>query len=307
MKSVRLNWQVLLESLSCGAFGIVLLYLVLTRKYLAYVTPRNNAFLLFSSIMLLIWSVHGLHRLFWLQYKMRVNQCLALILPMLLILLPHRSLKAADFTIAQANNTVTAITKKQPAAAAGNAKRDKPDMPIVTEKPLNEHLEPQAEDNSMNEVLPDETVQEELPPKKDNSDLDWDELPISETLPGLDLNSKKITVSNDLYGEWVYELFNKLNLYEGYTIEITGYVYQEEETAGQNRFLLARLAMVCCAADLFPFGLISYSDHLDVKPEGWITMEGVIQIRSNGEYNEPQVVVKRIKMANEVEGYIYPF
>ena len=55
-------------------------------------------------------------------------------------------------------------------------------------------------------------------------------------------------------------------------------------------------------------GLVCQYDGVsELKPESWVTVEGVLHIGKSMQNEEPQITVTKIKPAEEVEGYVYPF
>ena len=61
---------------------------------------------------------------------------------------------------------------------------------------------------------------------------------------------------------------------------VTGFVYKDPHLA-PNQFVITRLVMPCCIADLVPIGIISESqDAPNLKADTWIEMEGVITRRN---------------------------
>jgi len=91
----KINQQVLLETLCFLLFAFVMLYFLITKKYLSYVTPRMVPYLCFASAVMMIWAVCRIRDLFHVQYKTKAFHCLILIVPILFLLLPHNFLYAS--------------------------------------------------------------------------------------------------------------------------------------------------------------------------------------------------------------------
>jgi putative membrane protein len=130
-------------------------------------------------------------------------------------------------------------------------------------------------------------------------------------LPGLDIKNKRITVANDDFGLWIYQLYTNMEKYKGYTVIMTGFVFKDE-TMEANEFVPARLAMTCCVADLSPCGLLcKYDKASGLKADAWVTVEGTLHMgkykQDGEEYEEPQISVTKITPAREVKGYVYPY
>ena len=105
MKINKFNEQALLELMSTIVFSATLIYLVVSDRYLLYVTPRMKLYLIFCAIAMLLWSIVGsnLHKP---QYKIKTTHCFVLVIPVLFLLLPHNSLSGADIDI----NSVSSIS-----------------------------------------------------------------------------------------------------------------------------------------------------------------------------------------------------
>ncbi|PKM71839.1 MAG: TIGR03943 family protein [Firmicutes bacterium HGW-Firmicutes-16] len=92
----KLNPQAVLELICLLLFSAMMFHLAFSGKYLSYVTPRMLPYLYFTSTAMLIWATFKLPMLFRPQYKLRASHCLLLIIPVILLLLPHGTVSAAD-------------------------------------------------------------------------------------------------------------------------------------------------------------------------------------------------------------------
>lgn len=86
------NSQVLVEIISYLLLGGCFLYLVISGKYLSFVTPRMKKYIIFTVIIMLIWTVSSFRYLFTRQYKKRSVHCLTLIIPVIMLILPLKPL-----------------------------------------------------------------------------------------------------------------------------------------------------------------------------------------------------------------------
>jgi putative membrane protein len=93
-----LNPQVSLEFVCCVGFSALMLYLARSGKYLSYVTPRMEPYLYFTAVVMLLWAGVNAFRLFRPQNRLRFAHCLVPAIPILLLLLPHSPLSAADLS-----------------------------------------------------------------------------------------------------------------------------------------------------------------------------------------------------------------
>lgn len=285
------NPQVLLESLCCGFFAGLLVYLIRSEKYLSYVTPRMKPYLYFSAIVMGIWALTGTLRVFQPQYKIRSMHCLVLAVPVIMLFLPHSPLEISDVTenFSRGSSMATVIEAKPSSGAfsiggtGAHETGDKSGIEDVRNK------ETGALDSQNSSAAED-----------------------SSSLPGLDVQNKRITVSNEDFTLWLAEMDSNGVQYEGYTVVITGYVMNDFKIPKENEFTVSRLAMTCCIADVSPTGLrCIYDKASELDNESWVTVEGTLSI---GEYQynditlkEPQIHVTKITPTDPVEGYVYPF
>lgn len=279
-KTVKvLNPQVLIEILCQMSFGGMIIYLAASGAYLRYVTPRMRPYLYFTACIMGLWALAGAKRLFRPRHKIRLTHCFLLIIPVLIILLPHTPLDVSSY------NTISDSSKLQ----ISKAERIEPDrIPDQTEGTAG---------------LPQETISMENPSAKVEND---------NVMPGLNNAEKKIIVSDDLFGMWYSELYMHMEEYEGYTVTITGYVLKDTKAYGENEFAVARLAMTCCVADLAPAGILcDYSQAISLNEDSWITVEGTLTLNYDDydghKYADPLIMVTKITPAERVEGYVYPY
>ncbi|MDR1604679.1 MAG: TIGR03943 family protein [Gracilibacteraceae bacterium] len=126
--------------------------------------------------------------------------------------------------------------------------------------------------------------------------------------PGADATDKTIVVADDYFYPWLNELYANMDMYEGWRIYLTGFVFKDPEVFQADEFMTSRLGMSCCVADLVPYGLICRSDGAAaLEANSWITIEGVIHATEYDGWPEPQITVTGVAAAQEIPGYIYPF
>ncbi len=113
----KLNSQSVLELICLLLFSVMMFYLAFSGKYLSYVTPRMLPYLYFTSLIMLIWAGFKLPVLFRPQYKIRAAHCLILIVPVMLLLLPHSAVSAADVS----TGLVSDVGLSQSAKSSGGA------------------------------------------------------------------------------------------------------------------------------------------------------------------------------------------
>ena len=156
-------------------------------------------------------------------------------------------------------------------------------------------------DESVDESA-DETVDESV----DETAAREDESPWYD-LNGLDEDTKTITIADEDYYTWMYELSSFYEKYEGYTVVMKGFIYKDPEIEKISDFALVRLSMWCCAADLSPIGfLVDCSGTLDFKEDDWVVVKGTLEASTDGEtlMLKAQSIDRAEKPATE---YVYPY
>lgn len=292
MQAKAFNSQVFLEVLCNTAFVLIIIYLLTSGNYLYYVTPRMEPYLIFSAAVSAIWSVTGIRRLFKPQHLIRSAHCFVLMIPVLLLLLPHSALGINDISIGYTG--AGAFVKSPP---SGNYFEQ-------SDYSYGEYF------NFTNDPVDYSGGSNYSSPQEDYG-LSYEIAPSpydQEVKGGLDEENKKITISNDEFYPWITEIYSNMDKYEGYEITMTGFVFKDQEYFNENEFVPARLAMTCCAADLAPVGILCLYDNLpELESEQWVTVKGILH---KGQYNgqdEPQIAVTDITPAEEVLGYIFPY
>ncbi len=298
MQKKVLNSQVLLEFLCYIGFAALMFYLVYSGKYLSYVTPKMAPYLYFTASVMLIWSCAVLSRLFQPQHKTRAAHCLVLIIPTMLLLLPHKPISASELSSGYLSGDALAGLSSKSSYDFSNSMTD-----VQT-----------SEDSSDLDISQDEAPADSWYADNKISDGSDNFVPDTETEqyipkePDFKVKNKKIIVEDDAFYPWLAEIYTTMGKYEGYQIVIKGFVFKDPETMQDNEFCPARLIMSCCVADLTPFGIIcKYDKVADLEDGTWITVEGVIHM---GEYmgrEEPQVTVTKISPAEKpAQEYVYP-
>lgn len=115
----------------------------------------------------------------------------------------------------------------------------------------------------------------------------------------------------EMKDEWFIEKLQALNAFagnfEGKTIRIKGFIYREEGL-GENQFIIGRMAMTHCIADISPYGIIAESPEAgSFADDAWVTMTGTIATTS---YHGQQVIKIVVSDTEPAEAptipYVYP-
>ena len=126
-------------------------------------------------------------------------------------------------------------------------------------------------------------------------------------LKGYDAENRSIIADNEDFLDWTDAVYKDPFDFEGWRIEITGMVFYDSQFMEENEFIPARLLMVCCAADLVPYGLICrYDDAHNLEKGEWVTVHGTLSVGTYHGNPEPHILVESITPAEHSEEYVYP-
>ncbi|MBS7525099.1 TIGR03943 family protein [Fusibacter paucivorans] len=284
------SMQSILEGLSEAAFAITLFYLVASDRYLSYVTPSVKPYLYFTVLMLLLWAVSS-GKMKRLTYKTRYAHCFVLLLPLLVILVPHKPIQTnsrySDTSAFFQSEPISAMSIDQQASVYFD---DDEAIASPLEAVAMTTLEDAVVDNQVEESRQTEARTEMQTEIRTVAQEDAE---------------KRVIVGNDEFYNRLNAIYRDPSHYNGYEIIVTGFVLNNMDALDEDTFIPARLAMVCCAADLTPIGMpCKYKGASGLKTDSWVTVSGVINI---GEDGQPFIDAVDIAPAEPVEAYVYPY
>lgn len=265
----RLNSQALLEFICLVTFLVLTLYLVISGKYLSYVTPKMAPYLYFTAAVMLIWSISTIGKIFRPRYKVHAAHCLVLIVPIVFILLPHSSLSTSTLSSGYMDgNSLGLSGSTSGISGQGNSTGT-----------------PSGSSDAQN----------------DGSIVQQSGLAVS--------GDGTINISDKEFYPWLSEIFTNMNKYEGTTITLKGFVFRDASVMSENEFVPARLLMYCCSADLTPCGMLCrYDNSSELADNAWITVTGIIHVENyNGEL-QPVITATSVSSAEKPDDeYVYPW
>ncbi|RKP53998.1 TIGR03943 family protein [Cohnella endophytica] len=115
----------------------------------------------------------------------------------------------------------------------------------------------------------------------------------------------------EMKDEWFIEKLQAMNTFadnfKGKTIKITGFVYREDGMP-ESQFIIGRMAMTHCIADISPYGIIVDSpDASQFENDSWITVTGTIDSTTFHELKVIKIDVDQIEPAHVSNvPYVYP-
>ena len=290
MRRKSINSQAVIEAACFILFGAAMLYLLYSGRYLSYVTPRMKPYLYFTAIVTGIWAAASIKGMHGTVYRKRTGRYCVLLIPVILLLLPHEGMGVANLSGSTGLLTGSAI------GSISEADSTAPSDTAPPEEPEPVQPEPTAEDPPEQETAEDDVYM--------STNVYNDPIP----LHGYDGINRMIIVNNDEFYLWLGEFFMHLESFEGFQVTMTGAVYRDPVDFAWDEFVPARLVMSCCVADLAPCGLIcKYDKTEELVDNTWVTVTGTLQRGQYQGQDEPQLQVISIVPAEPVKGYIFPY
>ena len=257
-------------------FALFFFLTIQTGQVLKYVHPRNLPFMKFAIVVMVLISFFLIPEVFKpKRIKVSSTPLLFFVLPLIMaFLLPAQSFDSGSISYEDLKIEGNSVN-------IGNSE-------IKTEY--------SDESEYMEDIYIDEYSDTE---NKNIIDTNRNEL---------QLINETIIMDSDNYVRWIQELYENIENYNGKEIQVTGFVFKDEQF-DDNEFVPARMMMVCCAADMQPIGLLCrYENATELKSDIWIRVHGTIV---KGEFKGSVIpVIKAEKVENTEKpefDYVYPF
>ena len=314
-KGKGVNLQVLTECACYLVFGILLFHLTCSGRYLNYVTPRMKPYLYGMSALMVLWTAAEGRFLLTPQYRVKLARSFVFLIPILLLAVrpavPSGSSMAGNYNnsgfLAASGNSGGQGGNGWGQGAPGTGSSGRQQPPPDSEEVSAASVEQGAEDSETDNYSNTDSYSETDSYADGDTDQSAEEENPWYDLNGLDEESKTITIADEDYYTWMYELGNFYEKYEGWTVVMKGFVYRDPEIEKASDFALVRLSMWCCAADLSPMGFLVYSDKsADFENDDWVVVKGTLGITEDG--NSITLTAQSIEAAEKPkEEYIYPY
>ncbi|SDE02039.1 TIGR03943 family protein [Paenibacillus sp. UNCCL117] len=119
--------------------------------------------------------------------------------------------------------------------------------------------------------------------------------------------SETIKVSEEFFMETLTSVDLYLDRFVGKKLELTGFVYRQEEMT-DRQFVIGRFSIQCCSADAAPFGVLAEYDRAKtLETDEWVTVTGTIKKTS---FNDAEIMVLQVEKVAKAEPaktpYVYP-
>ncbi len=291
LKTRSYNIDAAIKAVIMLGFALFFFQTIRSGEVLKYVHPRNVPVIKFAAVAMALIAGFLLPEVFKPQrVKTGVGSFLFFVVPLLMaVLLPTQSFHAASLSYGSLS------------ADGGLANKANSDTNTTfVDKSENFEGEPYY-DTSVEEYPDGETVS--------NTDTyGVDVSPFKVNKNEFQLVDGTIVIDSDNYVKWMEELYDNLDKYIGKKIEVEGFVYRDEQFKG-NEFALARMMMVCCAADMQTIGfLCSYQNIDQMQLDAWIKVYGTVE---KGESDGSEIAMIKVEQVENTEkpeiDYVYPY
>lgn len=269
MKHKNFDITVLMNSITFFIFSILLFKLYLTGEYTKFIAPKMSVYLIIAGYIFLLWSIYAFKD--FLRSMKKSEACSPI---------PKKRNFRWVFM------TIPLVLLLMPTTSLG--------IEDLSSDYLGRNIANQADSNVTiglgSQVSPEV---EEMTKQKQIEIIGFDRL------------NKTITVDTNNFYTWMVRLFQSMEDYDGYTITLTGFVFNDDASFKDNEFLLARLVMSCCVSDMTPLGIVCRYDGEPLEKTKWYTVTGKIFIGDYKGGKEPQILIESVVPAEPISEYIY--
>ncbi|NQX65684.1 TIGR03943 family protein [Paenibacillus alba] len=212
------------------------------------------------------------------------------------------NLSAAKSSIAKSKTTLLADSSAPTSSDTSNEKAAATSEPLPSVPPPSSN---NASSNATAAASPIQATTDAQLQQMFKADNEWDE---DFSKIGMILYKKDtIVVKPDIYMEILSSIDLFKNNFIGKKIELTGFVYREDNMTN-NQFVVGRFAVSCCSADATPYGvLIDFPTAQTYEKDMWVKVTGTIQ---NGSYNGNDIFIIKASQIEKTEKpaspYVYP-
>ena len=312
VRGQKYNLTVLCELFVLGLLIAGLISVLITGAYQNYVTSRSFGWLIF-----LVFGLSLMFATAWQQrYQTRADskrwQVLILAIPVILIMTPHQTVSTISFSTADQN----AVQPGQDAYAQGQTenlqnqhgqpqddlRRKTGETQMLTPKGV-KILKPEEQRAAQDAETPAGYTPAPKTPSQQAQDGTENEAPADGIIKIADVN---------FYG-WTAELLRNPDKYIGNTVTIKGFILTDYPDQTGNDFGLVRMCMACCAADMFPFGIIVEDNNNLARQQtffangAWAEITGTFGKTEKDGMNKVFISITDIKPAEKTQPeYVIP-
>ncbi|MDD3393134.1 MAG: TIGR03943 family protein [Anaerotignum sp.] len=291
MKTRSYNMDAAFKAVVLLGYALFFFLTIRSGQVLKYVHPRNVPVIKFAVLAMVLISIFLIHEVFKPQ-RMKESSIplLFFAVPLLFaFLMPAQSVSSAS--IAYEDLSLGGTSKY---ADKSELNMEYSDESVAYE---DNNLEVYSDEENLN-TIDSNTM--------DSATLDSSTVDAAEKK--FELIDGTVIVDDDHYVAWMQEIYDNMDKYIGKKIEVTGFVYKDEQFV-ENEFVSGRMMMVCCAADMQTIGfLCRYNQTAELKADEWIKVYGTIE---KGEFDGSDMTTIEVEHIENTEkpevDYVYPF
>lgn len=294
--SRRYNTKVIFELFVLGLLIAGILTLLFSGNYQNYVTGKSFGWLIFLASALTMMFFTAWQQRYQKSSDAKNWQVIILLIPILLILIPHKNVSTISYSTAS-DNAIVANQQED-----DGLRRNTQQTQLLTPKGVR-ILKPEEQQAARDAVTPEGYTPAPKTPSQQSIDGEKNEPPADGIIKVADVN---------FYG-WSAELLREPDKYLGMEVTIKGFILTEYPDQSGNDFGLVRMCMACCAADMFPFGLIVNDDDNIAHQQSyfssgaWVQLTGTLEKAQIDGKNKVFLKLKEIQPAEKTQPeYVIP-
>ncbi len=291
MKKININEVIWFIILSC--FVLLIYKLFRTDKIYTYIHPRMFKHVYFSLIVFLILTISQLKKLVGHKSNGIKLGNLIFLVPLILAFTVNPDSLSAQVV----SNKGVNIVNHELTLKSNNQEE-------VNKDYHTDRIEDVGDVNQSNEENIESITIHDT--SQENADEDIVHIPVEKDEDYYDPEAESFL-------DILMAIYDNLETMVGEEVELSGFIYRESEFP-EERFVISRLLMTCCAADTQIAGLLcEWDDTARLDPEGWFRVKGVIEKvpYTNSYTNEEEIIpVIKVSAVETIEQpeipYIYP-
>ena len=299
MRKHRINVEIIFKLIVFLGFSVFFIILIKTGNVKKYVHPRIIPYMKFAVAGFIAISLFTIGEIFRTKGPgMNLKKYILFLIPLFLsFVIPPKTAVLSSSVIK--GNGVNGINYGSDYKDNTNSKSD--DTIDIT-----------ADDTTTDDDTTTNGTNSDV--SQNNGDVSADENNIAGTgedygSEQLKIEGNNIIVDDSNFAPWIMELYYDVEKYEGKNIEMVGFVYKDDESLKENEFVVARLMMVCCAADMQPVGIVcQYDKTSELKSEEWVKVKGILETYDFAGEKNPIIKVESIEPTDKPkEEIVYPY
>ncbi|SFQ95518.1 MULTISPECIES: TIGR03943 family protein [unclassified Paenibacillus] len=116
-----------------------------------------------------------------------------------------------------------------------------------------------------------------------------------------------IQIKPEIFSETIGAIELYKQAFEGKKVQVTGFVYKDDNLPGKGLFAVGRFLVMCCTADAMPFGIIVQSQKApSFDKDTWVTIEGTLHATQKGNAPVLEIRSEKITAVEQPESpYVY--